>query len=158
MPENLEVVEGWVANSKVLGRIAFLEVVDDLSLKPVTVVVKRDEVEEDAWRAVTSIKLGSAVRVEGVKPERVVSRKGREIHAQRLRVLAEPRDLPPIDLTGKTPANPEAYMNYRYLALRLPRYRAIFLARSALMSVTREYFYSRGFLEVNTPKIVGAGS
>lgn len=158
MPGNLEVVEGWVTNAKVVGRIAFLEVIDDLSVKPVTVVVRRDGVRDEVWRMAVSVKLGSAVRVEGERPERVVSRKGREIHAQVLQVLAEPLDLPPIDPTGKTPANPEAYMNYRYLALRLPRYRAIFLARSTLMSLTREYFYSRGFLEVNTPKIVGAGA
>jgi aspartyl-tRNA synthetase len=158
MPENLELVEGWVVSAKVVGRIAFLEVIDDLSLKPVTVVVKRDEVQDEVWKAATSIKLGSAVRIRGVKPERVVSRKGRELHARLLQVLAEPMDLLPIDPTGKTPANPEAYINYRYLALRLPRYRAIFLARSLLMNLTREYFYSRGFLEVNTPKIVGAGA
>jgi len=158
MLENEEVIEGWVTNAKVVGRIAFLEVMDDLLLKPVTVVVKKDEVEDEVWRAATSIKLGSAVRVEGVKPERVVSRKGREFHARALQVLAEPVDLLPIDPTGKTPASPEAYINYRYLALRLPRYRAIFLARSTLMSLTREYFHSKGFLEVNTPKIVGAGA
>lgn len=84
MPENLELVEGWVVNAKVVGRIAFLEVIDDLSLKPVTVVVKRDEVQDEVWKAATSIKLGSAVRIRGVKPERVVSRKGRELHARLL--------------------------------------------------------------------------
>ena len=151
-------VVGWVSNRKVLGRIAFLEVIDDMSVKPLTVVVKRDEVPDEVWRVATGVKLGSAVRVWGREPEKVISKKGRELHARLIEVVAEPKELPPIDPTGKTPASFDTYIDYRYLALRLPRYRALFLARSALMNFTREYFVSRGFLEVNTPKIVGAGA
>ncbi|MEM2244930.1 MAG: aspartate--tRNA(Asn) ligase [Thermofilum sp.] len=151
-------IVGWVSNLKVLGRISFLEVIDDLSVKPLTVVVKRDEVPEEIWRTAVSLKLGSAVRVIGREPEKVISMKGRELHAVKVEVLSEPQALLPLDPTGKTPASFDAYIDYRYLSLRLPRFRALFLARSALMSYTREYFSSRGFLEVNTPKIVGAGA
>lgn len=151
-------IVGWVSNLKVIGRISFLEVIDDLSVKPLTVVVKRDEVPEETWRTAVSLKLGSAVRIIGREPEKVISMKGRELHAVKIEVLSEPQALLPLDPTGKTPASFDAYIDYRYLSLRLPRFRALFLARSALMSYTREYFSSRGFLEVNTPKIVGAGA
>lgn len=151
-------VEGWVSNAKSVGRIIFLEVIDDLQVKPVTVVVKKDQVDEDTWRTASSVKIGSAVRVEGLVPDVVISRKGREVQAERITVLSEPMELPPIDLTGKTPASFDLYIEYRYLALRLPRFRAIFIARSELMAFTREYFSERGFIEVHTPKIVGAGA
>jgi len=152
------VVEGWVSNAKSLGRVAFLEVIDDLNLSPITVVVKRGQVDPETWTTATRVKLGSAVRVEGVFPEVVVSRKGREIQASRITVLSETLEIPPIDLTGKTPASFDLYIDYRYLALRLPRFRAVFIARSKLMGFAREFFAKQGFLEVNTPKIVGAGA
>ncbi|MEM2597166.1 MAG: aspartate--tRNA(Asn) ligase, partial [Thermofilum sp.] len=120
-------IVGWVSNLKVLGRISFLEVIDDLSVKPLTVVVKRDEVPEEIWRTAVSLKLGSAVRVIGREPEKVISMKGRELHAVKVEVLSEPQALLPLDPTGKTPASFDAYIDYRYLSLRLPRFRALFL-------------------------------
>ncbi len=120
-----KVVEGWVNNVKVLGKIAFLEVIDDLSLGVVTVVVKRRE-EPGLWEVARGVKIGSAVRVRGVEPERVVSRKGRELHARSIEVLAEPEEPLPIDVTGKTPAGLATRLDYRYVSLRLPRFRAVF--------------------------------
>ncbi len=152
-----KVVEGWVNNVKVLGKIAFLEVIDDLSLGVVTVVVKRRE-EPGLWEVARGVKIGSAVRVRGVEPERVVSRKGRELHARSIEVLAEPEEPLPIDVTGKTPAGLDTRLDYRYVSLRLPRFRAVFLARARLARYTREYFEGEGFLEVHTPKLVGAGA
>ncbi|QOJ79614.1 aspartate--tRNA(Asn) ligase [Infirmifilum lucidum] len=152
------IVEGWVSNVKSVGRIAFIEVIDGLQLSPITVVVKREQVDPETWTVATGVKIGSALRVEGVFPEVVISRKGREIQATKITVLAEPLELPPIDLTGKTPASFDLYIEYRYLALRLPRFRAIFLARSKLIGFAREYLSEQGFLEINTPKIVGAGA
>lgn len=151
------VIEGWVSNVKILGKIAFIEVIDGLNLSPITVVVRKDSGSVD-WSKISAVKLGSAIRVKGVYPEKVVSKKGREIHANEIEILAEPRDLPPIDVTGKTPASFEDYINYRYLALRLPRVRAAFLARSLIVNEIRSFFSERGFLEVHTPKIVKAGA
>ncbi len=153
-----KVVEGWVNNVKVLGKIAFLEVIDDLSLGVITVVVKRREVAPETWERVGAVKIGAAVRVVGEEPAQVVSRKGREIHAREIEVLAEPEEPLPVDVTGKTPAGLDVRLDYRYVTLRIPRFRAVFLARARLAKYTREYFESRGFLEVHTPKLVGAGA
>ena len=158
LPEKTGVVEGWVSNVKSVGKITFIEVIDDLSISPVTVVVKKDNVDPEAWSISSSLKIGSAVRIKGVIPEVVVSRKGRELQATRIVVLSEPLELPPIDLTGKTPANFDLYLDHRYLALRLPRFRAIFITRAKLVGFAREFFSEKGFLEVHTPKLVGAGA
>ncbi|AKG38885.1 aspartyl-tRNA synthetase [Infirmifilum uzonense] len=158
MSEKAGVVEGWVSNVKTVGKITFIEVIDDLSISPVTVVVKRDSVDAETWSKASSMKIGSAVRVEGVFPDIIVSRKGRELQAKAITVLSEPIELPPIDLTGKTPASFDLYVDFRYLALRLPRFRAVFIARAKLVEFTREFFAKNGFLEVHTPKLVGAGA
>ena len=157
MSDGITVVEGWVSNVKVLGRIAFLEVIDDLNLKPVTVVVKKSYSKE-LWEKVKEVKIGSAIRVYGTEPSEIISKKGREVHASEIEVLNELIELPPIDLTGKTPSNLDTFIDFRYLSLRLPRFRAIFIARSKLANYVREYFTKEGFLEVHTPKLVGAGA
>lgn len=150
-------IEGWVSNVKVLGRIAFLEVIDDLNLKPITIVIKKDY-GRGVWEKAKDIKIGSAIRVHGTEPSEVISKRGRELHATEIEVLSEPIELPPIDLTGKTPSNLDTFIDFRYLSLRLPRFRAIFIARSKMASYVREYFMKEGFLEIHTPKLVGAGA
>jgi aspartyl-tRNA synthetase (EC 6.1.1.12) len=150
-------VTGWVSNVKILGKIAFIEVIDDLSLTPITIVVKK-ETNSELWELVSKVKLGSALKIEGKEPQQVVSKKGRELHAEEVQILAEPQDLLPIDVTGKTPASFDDYINYRYLALRLPKIRAVFVARSIIFQEVRNFLTSRDFLEVNTPKIVKAGA
>lgn len=150
-------VTGWVSNVKILGKIAFIEVIDDLSLTPITIVLKK-ETNSELWELVSKVKLGSALKIEGKEPQQVVSKKGRELHAEEVQILAEPQDLLPIDVTGKTPASFDDYINYRYLALRLPKIRAVFVARSIIFQEVRNFLTSRGFLEVNTPKIVKAGA
>ena len=151
------VLKGWVTNVKPLGKIVFVEVIDDLSLRPVTVVVKKD-LSEELWLEARSIKLGSAVVVKGKIPPRIISKKGLEVHASSIEVVSEPLDLMPIDPSGKTGALLDTILNYRYVALRLPEQRAVFRVRAKLLSIIRRYFEERGFLEVQTPKICGAGA
>jgi aspartyl-tRNA synthetase len=155
--DSLKEITGWVSNVKVLGRIAFIEVIDELNLSPVTVVVRREN-DSSIWGLASKMKLGAAVKIRGTEPRQIISKKGRELHAEDINILGEPLEIFPIDVTGKTPASSDDYINYRYLALRLPRIRAIFIARSLLLQETRNFLLSRGFLEVNTPKIVKAGA
>ncbi len=152
-----EVVEGWVNAVKRVGGIVFLEVVTGLDLKPVTVVFKRSS-REELWREARRVKLGSAVRIAGKVPEVVVSKRGREVHAERLEVLSEPLTPLPVDPTGRTGTLLDTRVNYRYLLLRSPGQRAVFKIRALVLRAAREYLEERGFLEVHTPKICGAGA
>ena len=153
----MERVAGWVSEVRRLGGIVFVEVISNLDLKPITVVVKKSKSRE-LWDRARRLKLGAAVIVEGEVPEKVISRKGRELHATNIRVVSEPVELPPIDPTGKTKALMETVLNYRYFALRLPEQRAIFRIRATAVDAAREFFKAHGFLEVHTPKICGAGA
>ena len=151
------VLKGWVTNVKPLGKIVFMEVIDDFNLRPVTVVIKKD-LSEELWLKAKSIKLGSAVVVRGEIPPRIISKRGLEVHASDIDVVGEPRDIMPIDPSGKTGALLDTILNYRYVALRLPEQRAVFRVRAKLLGIIRRYFEERGFLEVHTPKICGAGA
>jgi len=148
---------GWVNAVRALGGITFLEVIDGSTLQIFTVVVKRNESPE-AWEAASKAKIGSAVVVEGVVPEEQISRRGMEVRADKLRVVSEPLDALPLDPSGKTPALLDTILNYRYVALRILRQRAIFRIRALVAKAAREFLEREGFLEVHTPKICGAGA
>ena len=150
-------LEGWVSNVKPVGGIVFIEVINSLDLKATTVVVKRSE-NEELWLRSKELKLGSPVRIRGRIPERIVSKLGREVHAEEIEVLGEPIDVMPIDPSGKTKALLDTILSYRYVALRLPSQRAIFRVRAKMVSVIRRFFEENEFLEVHTPKICGAGA
>lgn len=150
-------ISGWVNSVRVLGGITFLEVIDRSDLQLYTVVVKRDE-NPEAWRKVAEVKIGAAVVVTGEIPSAQISKRGIEVRARDLRIAAEPLDLLPLDPTGRTPSLLETIMDHRYVALRVPRQRALFRVRALVIKAIREFLENHGFLEVHTPKICGAGA
>jgi nondiscriminating aspartyl-tRNA synthetase len=157
MAEKWIEVSGWVNATRVVGRIAFLEVIDGSELTVYTVVVKRDE-NPQAWELAARAKVGSAVSVKGFMPDKQISKRGIEVRAREISLVAEPVDYLPLDPSGRTPALLETVMEHRYVALRIPRQRALFRIRALAVKAIREFFEERGFLEVHTPKICGAGA
>ena len=157
MAEKWIEVSGWVNATRVVGRIAFLEVIDGSELTVYTVVVKRDE-NPQAWELAARAKVGSAVSVKGFVPDKQISKRGIEVRAREISLVAEPVDYLPLDPSGRTPALLETMMEHRYVALRIPRQRALFRIRALAVKAIREFFEERGFLEVHTPKICGAGA
>jgi len=150
-------IKGWINEVRSLGGIVFIEIIEGNSLKPITVVVKREE-NPQLVKVAKKIKLGSAVKIKGLEPEKIISRKGREVHATEIKVLAEPIEPPPLDPTGKTKALLDTIIQYRYFALRLPIQKAIFRIRAGLVEASRIFLSQKGLLEVHTPKICGAGA
>ncbi len=140
-----------------LGGIVFLEVIDGSDLQVYTVVIKRSE-NPGAWEAANRVRVGSAVVVKGEVPGVQVSRRGVEVRAESLAVVSEPIDVMPLDPSGRTPALLDNLINHRYVALRIPRQRAIFRVRALVVKAAREFLERHGFLEVHTPKICGAGA
>lgn len=154
--ERIRVV-GWVNSIRSVGGIVFLEVVDGYRMQLYTVVAKRSE-NPKAWELASSVKTGSAVLFEGTVPSRLISRRGLEVHPIHLEVVSEPEEVLPLDPSEKTPALLDTLIEHRYVALRTLRQRAIFRVRALAARAAREYLESRGFVEVHTPKICGAGA
>jgi len=151
------VINGWVNAVRVVGGVSFLEVIDGSDLSLYTVVVKRNE-NQSAWELAAHAKVGTAVSVKGSMPAMQISKRGVEVRARKIALVAEPVDFMPLDPTGRTPALPETILDHRYVALRMPQQRALFRIRALVLKAVREYFEAQGFLEVHTPKICGAGA
>ena len=64
----------------------------------------------------------------------------------------------PLGIVDKVSADLDTRLNHRVLDLRKPAVRAIFEFRTALLAGFREAFLARGFLEIETPKLLRQGA
>jgi aspartyl-tRNA synthetase len=64
----------------------------------------------------------------------------------------------PIDMSGKIDTGLDKRFDYRIIDLRNPKILAIFKIRSRINMATREFLTKENFIEMQTPKIIGAGA
>ena len=76
-----------------------------------------------------------------------------EIAVTDLRILAK-AETTPFEVTNSDKVNDELKLRYRYLDLRNPRLQKNLIMRHEIAKAAREYFYSNGFLEIETPMMM----
>jgi len=81
-----------------------------------------------------------------------------ELKASEFIVLTEAVHPLPIDPTGRIESAIDKRLDARALDLRNPRVAAIFRLRSAGLKIIRDALHAQGFIEVNSPKIIGSAS
>ncbi|SMP24747.1 nondiscriminating aspartyl-tRNA synthetase [Laceyella tengchongensis] len=106
-----------------------------------------------------SISEGSSIVVKGLVVEDQRSPIGCEIQMHYVEVLSKPYEEMPIIINyKKLDVNLDTNLQYRPLALRNPRERAIFKLQEGIVRGFRDYLQKQSFTEIHSPKIVGAGA
>ncbi|MGH7717558.1 MAG: aspartate--tRNA ligase [Gemmatimonadaceae bacterium] len=144
---------GWIHRRRDLGGIVFLDVRDRSGIVQVSL---------DATTAAAAESLGaeSVVEVEGevrARPEKdrnpEIATGDVEVRGSSVKVVG-PAATPAIPVArSKNESLPaeEQRLRYRYLDLRRPELQRNLMLRHRLLQATRQYYSSRGFLEVETP-------
>ena len=146
---------GWVEDIRNLGGIAFLIVRQRDGTFQATVKKKGNEaLFESAARLVRE----SVVAVHGTVQPNAQVRNGWELLAASVDVLGAADAPLPLPVADKVGAEMDTRFDNRFLDLRKPERRAIFLIRSVVLAAFREHLASQGFVEVHTPKLAGAGA
>lgn len=96
----------------------------------------------------------SVVKVVGVVKKDPRAPLGFEIMPEDLEVISQAESPLPIDVVGKTEANLDTRLDWRFLDLRRPEVASIFKIQSKLGKAIREFFDKKGFYEIHTSKIV----
>jgi len=148
-------ITGWVEEQRDLGSLIF-QVLRD-SRGSAQVVYDRAKLG-GSMDDVRGTALQSYVHVRGD----VVRGKSRkfplEVRAEEYEVLGPVRRPLPLDPSGNVPAGLDVRLDNRPLDLRNPRTAAIFSIRAKFLRAARDYFARSGFVEVNTPKIIGSAA
>ncbi len=144
---------GWVYRWRDHGGVIFVDLRDTTGIIQ---VVFSPDYSEAAHKLAKDLGLEYVIRVEGVVKRRPPGTENEEIPtgeielaAHSLEILNECKELP-FNLDEEEP-NENIRLKYRYLDMRRPQVQEIFKIRSRAYKIVRDYFFSKGFVEFETP-------
>ena len=148
---------GWVQRVRRMGGMTFVDLRDRYGI---TQLVFDEGTDAELCERASHLGREYVVQVTGVVRERE-SKNAQlptgdiEVEVQVLTVLNEAL-LPPFTIEDKTDGGDELRMRYRYLDLRRPVVRRNLELRHRMTMEVRRYLDSKGFLEIETPMLVGS--
>ncbi len=148
---------GWVHRRRDHGSLIFLDLRDRYGLTQVVVSAKENA---RAHAAASELRNEYVVQVRGRVRERPAGTANPglptgdvEVVVDELRVL-NPSKTPPFEVSDETEPEEMLRMRYRYLDLRRPSKRRYLEVRHAFVQYLREFFFARGFVEVETTNMI----
>ncbi len=149
-------VRGWVQDIRNLGGISFIVLRDRSGTLQLTLPKKRTD--PDVFGTLTTISRESVVEVTGTVKGTEQTDNGYEILPEAVRVLNIAETPLPMGVVDKVSVEMDTRLNNRFMDLRKPEIRAVFELKSLILDLLGGHLRTRGFLEVNTPKMVGSGA
>ena len=150
------VVMGRVGDVRDLGGIKFF-ILSDIS-GSIQVTAPKAKISKKLLSKIDGLTQESSVAVRGKVVAAKQAPRGVEIFPSEIRVLNLASVPLPLDPRGRVRANLDTRLDARALDLRRPESLAIFKIRHQALQSTRNHLVSRGFIEVNTPKIVATAT
>lgn len=147
----LVTVAGWVEDIRDIGRLVFIVIRDTTG--SVQAIARGESV-----RLAKEISRQSSVMVRGLLKESDAKDFRFEISIQDISIRSRASYPLPIDVTGRINSSIDKRIDSRALDLRNPTVSTIFKVRALTSSSIRENLSTEGYLEVNTPKIIGTAS
>ncbi|MFQ5531182.1 MAG: aspartate--tRNA(Asn) ligase, partial [Candidatus Nanoarchaeia archaeon] len=148
-------VAGWVDKTRALGQIKFIMLKDISGSIQVTAVQKK--VDKKLFDVMGKLTRETAIYVKGKTVNSKQAPGGKEIIPEKIEIIANAGKLP-IDVSDHSKTELPKRLDYRFLDLHRRRTQAIFKIQSEVTNAFREYFYKKGFLEVQLPSIISSSS
>lgn len=150
-------LSGWVQRVRKMGGMTFVDLRDRYGL---TQVVFNNAVDASLCDASNRLGREYVVQIKGEVAERSSKNASLptgdiEIIASELTVL-NASEVPPFTIEDETDGGDELRMRYRYLDLRRNCVRKNIELRHQMTMEVRRYLDSQGFLEIETPMLVGS--
>ena len=148
--QNLTLV-GWLEDFRDMGKIGFISVRDMTGNFQGVVTGKLLSTLREVPRQ-------SIIMVNGAIQETRAENFQAEVKVEKVELLSRAVNPLPIDPTGRVESSMDKRLDSRALDLRNVKISNIFKTRSYALHLIRNFLYSRMFVEVNTPKIIGNAS
>ena len=148
---------GWVQKARKMGGMTFVDLRDRYGITQIVFNVENDA---NLCEAANHLGREYVIQVKGKVEERSSKNKNIatgdiEIVAQELNILNK-SDVPPFTIEDNTDGGDDIRMPYRYLDLRREAVRKNLELRHKMGFELRRYLNERGFLEVETPILIGS--
>ena len=152
-------IMGWVQKNRNKGGLVFVDVRDRSGI--IQVVFEEGKADAALIEKAAKLRAEYVVAIVG----KVERRSGAvnanletgeiEIIPEELRVLSE-SETPPFPIEENTKTKEEVRLKYRYLDLRRPDLQRNLMMRSRVATLTRQFLAEEGFLEIETPILIGS--
>ena len=148
---------GWVQRVRKMGGMTFVDLRDRYGITQVVFNVEHDGALTDA---ANHLGREFVIQVTGTVAERTSKNPQLptgdiEIIADELNVL-NPSEVPPFTIEDESDGGDDLRMRYRYLDIRRAPVRRNLELRHRMTMEVRRYLDSKGFLEIETPMLVGS--
>ena len=148
---------GWVQRSRKMGGMTFVDLRDRYGI---TQIVFNNEVNAELCEKANQLGREFVIAVTGTVAER--SSKNKNLPTGDIEIIASDlnirnrSDVPPFTIEDNTDGGDDIRMKYRYLDLRRSAVRKNLELRHKMTIEVRRYLDSKGFLEVETPILIGS--
>ena len=152
-------IMGWVQKNRNKGGLVFTDVRDRSGI--IQVVFEEGSTDAALIEKAASLRSEYVVAIVG----KVEMRSGAvnsnlatgeiEIVPEELRILSE-SETPPFQIEENSKTKEELRLKYRYLDLRRPDLQKNLMMRSKVATLTRQFLADEGFLEIETPVLIGS--
>ncbi|MDR1564492.1 MAG: aspartate--tRNA ligase [Oscillospiraceae bacterium] len=149
------IVFGWVQRRRDLGQLIFVDLRDRTGIVQLAF---DDNTAKEIFEKAASLRSEYVLAARGIVRLRSSINKDIptgdiEIEVTELRILGQ-SETPPFEILNGTSAREELRLKYRYLDLRRPELQNNILFRHKVVKLTRDYYASRGFIEIETPVLI----
>ena len=146
---------GWVAKCRNKGGIVFVDMRDRTGI--MQVIFEGGELGELAGtlRSEFCIAVTGTVQKRAGAVNENLKTGTMEVYASDLRILSK-SETPPFHVLDGIETREELRLRYRYLDLRRPELQKKIMFRSRLVSLVREFMDAEGFLDIETPDLIGS--
>jgi asparaginyl-tRNA synthetase len=143
-------IRGWVYNWRKKGKLRFIILRDGFGY--LQCVVFRPEVDEAVWETAVALSQESSVEISGrlVADERAPG--GYELKVTGIVPIHLSAEFP----IGKKDHGPDFLLNHRHLWLRSKRQHAMMRIRSEVTQAIRDFYYTRGYTNIDSPILTPA--
>ena len=148
---------GWVQRSRKMGGMTFIDLRDRYGI---TQLVFNEEVNAELCERANRLGREFVIQVKGTVNERFS--KNQYIPTGDIEIIVSELDVlnssltPPFTIEENTDGGDDIRMKYRYLDLRRANVRSNLELRHKMTIEVRKYLDSQGFIEVETPILVGS--
>ncbi|MBS7642278.1 aspartate--tRNA(Asn) ligase [Candidatus Bathyarchaeota archaeon] len=156
LPEGYRVsIAGYVVSVRLHGGVIFFVVYDGGYIQ---CVAHMDEVDVEVWKKMLEVREYFYVSISGCVSYTERAPNGVEIVMDDVRIVAKPNRIPPFHPYSRKLPSLDKRLDIRAVDLRRPQLHAIFKIRHEVLQAIRRFLVARGFIEVNTPKIIASAT
>ena len=146
---------GWCHSRRDHGGVIFIDLRDRYGITQVVFEPK----QKNIFSAAEKLRREDVISVQGTVRARPKGMQNPGLKTGEIEVLVHELDVltraetPPIEIDDRVEINEDMRLKYRYLDLRRPKMQHNLAVRHKAAKLTRDYFDSQGFLEIETPML-----